>query len=128
MRSILPLLATCCLLTYCESVIAQQSVPVAVAVDYRALPGQGDAFHAALQPLLAEVLKEPHYLGITVLRDALGDPDRILLVERWADQAYYTGAHSSTPHLEAFKAVAMPLLAGPPAVTIWSGVEEVGRP
>ncbi|HRO98397.1 MAG TPA: antibiotic biosynthesis monooxygenase [Flavobacteriales bacterium] len=128
MRNVLSMLATCCLLACGESVIAQAPTPVAVPVDYRALPGQGAALHAALQPLLAEVRKEPHYLGITVLRDAQGDPDRILLVERWADQAYYTGAHSSTPHLEAFKAVAMPLLAGPPMVTLWPGVEDVGKP
>ncbi len=128
MRNVLSILVTCCLLACSGSVIAQQPTLVAVTVDYRALPGQGAALHAALQPLLTEVRKEPHYLGITVLRDALADPDRILLVERWADQSYYTGAHSSTPHLEAFKAVAMPLLAGPPAVTLWPGVEEVGRP
>jgi len=98
-----------------------------VTVDYRALPGQGNALHAALQPLLAEVRKEPHFLGIQVLRNAQ-EPERILLVERWADMAYYTGPHGSTPHLEAFKGTAMPLLAGPPAVALWPSVEEVTKP
>lgn len=100
---------------------------VVVTVDYTALTGQGDALHAALRPLLAEVRKEPHFLGIQVLRNAQ-EPDRILLVEQWADVAYYTGPHGSTPHLDAFKAAAMPLLGGPPAVTLWPVVEEVARP
>lgn len=129
MRNILSSLITASLLAFSTGIAAQTPPPaVVVTVDYRALPGKGDALHAALQPLLAEVRKEPHYLGITVLRDVQGDPDRILLVERWADQAYYTGAHGSTPHLEAFKAAAMPLLRGPPAVSLWPGVEDVGKP
>lgn len=129
MPTFLTVIATIGLLACTIGASAQTtSTAVVVTVDYHALPGKGNALHAALQPLLAEVRKEPHYLGITVLRDVQGDPDRILLVERWADQAYYTGAHGSTPHLEAFKGTAMPLLAGPPAVTLWPGVEEVGKP
>ncbi|MBK8498380.1 MAG: antibiotic biosynthesis monooxygenase [Flavobacteriales bacterium] len=129
MRTMLLLLATACLLACPNTINAQPTASaVVVTVDYRAQPGNGDALHAALQPLLAEVRKEPHFLGITVLRDAQDDSDRILLVERWADQAYYTGAHGNSPHLEAFKAMAMPLLAGPPLVMVWSGVEEVAKP
>lgn len=128
MRIMLVLMACISLLACSDKAATQQPVSIVVTVDYHALPGNGEALHNALQPLLAEVRKEPHYIGITVLRDVQGDPDRILLVERWADQAYYMGPHGSTPHLEAFKAAAMPLLAGPPAVTLWPGVEEAGRP
>ncbi|MBK9177940.1 MAG: antibiotic biosynthesis monooxygenase, partial [Flavobacteriales bacterium] len=110
------------------SVTAQQLVPVVVTVDYRALPGQREALQAALQPLLTEVRKEPHYQGITILGAAQADPDHMLLVERWADQSYYSGAHGTTPHLKAFKAKAMALLAGSPTVTVWSDMEEVGKP
>lgn len=128
MRTVLELLAITSLLACSTSIRAQApAVPVVVTVDYTALPGQGNALHAALQPLLAEVRKEPHFLGIQVLRNAQ-EPDRILLVEQWADKAYYTGAHGSTPHLEAFKGSAMPLLAGPPAVALWPEMEEVARP
>lgn len=118
-----------CLLAMSTSAAAQ-ATPVAVVVtaDHRALPGQGEALHAALHPLLAEVRKEPHYQGITVLRGTAADPDRVMLVERWADQAYHNGAHGSTPHLDASKAAAMPLLAGPPVVTLWHCVQEVGTP
>lgn len=130
MRTILSTcLVTLCLLACTSNASAQAPAPaVVVTVDYHALPGKGDALVAALRPLLAEVRKEPHYLEIAVLRDPQGAPDRVLLVERWDDLAYYTGAHGNTPHLEAFKASAMALLAGPPTVTLWPDVQEVGKP
>lgn len=128
MRTILTLLVITYLMAWSHGLIAQAPAKgVTVTVGYTALPGQGNALHAALQPLLAEVRKEPHFQGIQVLRNAQ-EPERILLVERWADMAYYTGPHGSTPHLEAFKGTAMPLLAGPPAVALWPDVEEVAKP
>lgn len=128
MRLLHPLLVLAFLWTASTSARAQVPPSIIVTVDYQARPGQGDALHAALGPLLAEVRKEPHFAGITVLRDPQGDPDRILLVEQWTDRAYYTGAHGRTAHLDAFKAVAMPLLAGPPAVALWPIAEQVDKP
>src|SRR5690606_39475101 len=92
MRLLHPLLVLAFLWTASTSARAQVPPSIIVTVDYQARPGQGDALHAALGPLLAEVRKEPHFAGITVLRDPQGDPDRILLVEQWTDRAYYTGA------------------------------------
>ncbi|MDX9751589.1 MAG: antibiotic biosynthesis monooxygenase family protein [Flavobacteriales bacterium] len=130
MRTILSTcLVTICVLAFAGRGNAQAPAPaVVVTVDYHALPGKGDALVAALRLLLAEVRMEPHYLDITVLRDRQNAPDRVLLVERWDDLAYYTGAHGNTPHLEAFKTSAMSLLAGPPAVTLWPDVQDVGKP
>jgi quinol monooxygenase YgiN len=124
MKSAFTLLFAACLLPGCDTDRTPGAPPVAavvVTVDYHAQPGQGDALQAALEPLLAEVRKEPHYIDISVLRSAQ-DPDRILLVERWADLAYYTGAHNTTPHLAAFKGTAMPLLSAPPTVALWNTV------
>lgn len=100
---------------------------VHVTLRFRTQPGMGDAFAEALVPLMAEVRKEPHFLGITLLRD-MADADHFTFVERWADKAYYLGPHNVTPHLTAFKEVAMPLLLGPPEVAMWERMDEVIAP
>jgi quinol monooxygenase YgiN len=100
---------------------------VHVTLAFRTQPGMDDAFAEALVPLMAEVRREPHFLGISVLRDQ-ADPDHFMFVERWADKDYYLGAHDVTPHLIAFKETALPLLAGPPEVVIWDREIEVATP
>jgi quinol monooxygenase YgiN len=101
-----------------------EATDVVVTVNYQAQPGKGEALHAAMQELLSQVRREPHFISLTELRDA-NDPDRIQFLERWSDRAYFLGPHGETEHLQAFIGRAMPLLVGPPEVVIWEEVADV---
>jgi len=91
-------------------------------VQYTAQTGKGSEAVAALQQLLTEVKKEPHYIGIRLLVSP-ADPASILLYEQWADGDYYRGAHMQTPHLQAFIASSRAFLAGPPQISFWQAAE-----
>lgn len=49
------------------------------------------------------------------------DPDRLVIIECWADGAAL-GAHLETPHLAAFRAAVAPLSAAPADVYVLEGV------
>jgi quinol monooxygenase YgiN len=87
-------------------------------VQYTAQPGKGAEALTALKQLLAEVKREPHYLGISLLVNP-ANPAAILLYEQWADADYYRGAHMQTPHLQAFIASSRAFLAAPPEISFW---------
>lgn len=100
---------------------------VVVVIHYQALPGKTDAAHQALADLIAIVVRtEPDCLGIRMHQDS-SDPSKILLWEEWTTEAAFTGPHSVTPHLTAFKAAARELFAGPPAISFWRETVRVGR-
>ncbi|MCW5898618.1 MAG: antibiotic biosynthesis monooxygenase [Flavobacteriales bacterium] len=107
--------------------VAEPAPAVIVTIRFQCQPGRGDDFLAAAKGMLAEVRNEPHFLGITILRDQ-NDADRIVFHERWADKDYYLGPHDATPHLGAFKEAAMPLLAGPPEIVLWDRFSELTMP
>jgi quinol monooxygenase YgiN len=107
--------------------IAEPAPAVVVTIGFQCQPGRGNDFLAAAEGMLAEVRQEPHFIGISILRDQ-NDADRIVFHERWADKDYYLGPHDTTPHLAAFKEVAMPLLAGPPDIALWHHYSELSRP
>jgi quinol monooxygenase YgiN len=89
-----------------------------VLVKYKAQPGTATAAIAALNSLITEVAKEPHYIQIELLTDP-ADDGNILLYETWASERYYKGEHMNTPHLQQFMVDARSFLAGPPDISFW---------
>ena len=96
--------------------------PLVVMVQYTAQPGKGAEAVSALKLLLADVKKEPHYVGIRMLVKP-GSPESILLYEQWSDAAYFRGEHMQTPHLQAFIASSRAFLAGPPEISFWQAAD-----
>lgn len=55
-------------------------------VTFTAAPGKGEALEAVYRERCAEAMKEPGCEQYEIFRSAL-DPDRLVLLERWTDQA-----------------------------------------
>ena len=98
--------------------------PSTVVIEYRAQPGKHEVARRRLADLIALVVaREPDCLGIVLSQDP-ADPTRLLLYERWTDQAIFQGPHMDTPHLQQFRAEAHEFLAGPPQTSFWREVCE----
>jgi quinol monooxygenase YgiN len=89
-----------------------------VLVKYKAQPGKHEEALSALNSLILEVKKEPHFVNIKMFVDP-SDSGNILLYEQWTDEAYYKGGHMNTPHLQNFMGDAREFLAGPPDISSW---------
>ena len=89
-----------------------------VLVKYKSQPEKQDEALSALNALILEVKKEPHFVNIKMLVDP-ADRTNILLCEEWSDEAYYKGAHMNTAHLQKFIGESREILAGPPEITFW---------
>jgi quinol monooxygenase YgiN len=98
---------------------------VMVLIHYRTQPGKEEAGVRELASLIATVAaQESACAGITMFQDA-DDPARILLYERWASRAAYTGPHMQTAHIQAFIRKAPSFMAGAPAITFWQQRHDV---
>jgi quinol monooxygenase YgiN len=89
-----------------------------VLVKYRTNEEKFDEAVSALNALILEVKKEPHFVNIKMLVDP-ADKTNILLYEQWDSEAYYKGDHMSTPHLQKFMIDARSFIAGPPDISFW---------
>lgn len=102
-----------------------RSDPIVVLIAFKIQPGKESIATQVVSSLIATVRKqEPDCAGITMLQDA-ADPTRLLLYELWPDSASYLGPHMQTPHIQAFKAQAGELFAGPPDITFWNRLASV---
>ena len=100
---------------------------VTVMIRYRAQPGRGDVARRELESLIRTVVAaESECAGIWMHQNT-SDPEQILLIERWSDEAAYTGPHMQTPHLQSFMSRAPAFIAGPPEITFWRGVAGAER-
>ena len=61
-------------------------MPVRLVVSINAEPGKGSELAAVYRDRCAEVMKEPGCMQFEVFQSAV-DPDRLALLELWADQA-----------------------------------------
>ncbi len=61
-------------------------MPVRLVISMRANPGRGADLAAAMANRCREVQQEPGCQQFEVFQSAL-DPDKLVLLERWADQA-----------------------------------------
>ena len=75
----------------------------------------------AIKELMADVMKEEGTLSYTMNRGGRSEPNTLVMMERYRDQAALD-FHSSTPHIKAFFAKAGELLDGKPEITV---VEEL---
>ena len=89
-----------------------------VLVKYKSQPEKQDEALSALNALILEVKKEPHFVNIKMLVDP-ADKTNILLFEEWSDEAYYKGDHMNSPHLQKFIGDSRNFLAGPPEISFW---------
>jgi quinol monooxygenase YgiN len=89
---------------------------VVVVVLSRAAPGRVEDGLAAFAELAAVTHTEKGCLAFTLHREP-ADPDRIVLVERWATREALD-AHLETPHLLAFRRGSQDIWAEPAAVLV----------
>jgi len=89
-----------------------------VLVKYKSQPEKQAEVLAALNALILEVKKEPHFVNIKMFVDQ-EDKISILLYEEWSDEVYYKGDHMNTTHLKKFIGDSRNFLAGPPEISFW---------
>jgi len=89
-----------------------------VLVNYKSQPEKQAEVLAALNALILEVKKEPHFVNIKMFVDQ-EDKTNILLYEEWSDEVYYKGDHMNTTHLQKFIGDSRSFLAGPPEISFW---------
>ncbi len=89
-----------------------------VLVKYKSQPEKQAEVLAALNALILEVKKEPHFVNIKMFVDH-EDKTNILLYEEWSDEVYYKGDHMNTTHLQKFIGDSRNFLAGPPEISFW---------
>ena len=89
-----------------------------VLVKYKSQPEKQAEVLTALNALILEVKKEPHFVNIKMFVDQ-EDKTNILLYEEWSDEVYYKGDHMSTTHLQKFIGDSRNFLAGPPEISFW---------
>ena len=89
-----------------------------VLVKYKSQPEKQAEVLTALNALIIEVKKEPHFVNIKMFVDP-ADKTNILLYEEWSDEVYYKGDHMNTTHLQKFIGDSRNFLAGPPEISFW---------
>jgi len=89
-----------------------------VLVKYKSQQDKHNDALSALNTLILEVKKEPHFVNIKLLVDPT-DKTNILLYEEWSDEVYYKGEHMNTTHLKKFIGDSRNFLAGPPEISFW---------
>ena len=87
-------------------------VVVVATVDVK--PESADAAQAAITTAIEATHAEPGALAYALHRD-LKDPNRFVIVEKWANLAALE-EHAQTPHLKQLFADLGPLLAAPPTI------------
>ena len=100
-----------------ESVIKENN-NLTVLVKYKSQPEKQVEALTALNALILEVKKEPHFVNIKMFVDP-ADKTNILLYEEWSDEVYYKGDHMNTTHLQKFIGDSRNFLAGPPEISFW---------
>ena len=89
---------------------------VVVVVLFQVVPGRLEDGLAALADVAVPTHAEEGCLAYAAHRDP-ADPDRIVLIERWASRADLD-AHLATPHLLAFRESSHDIWAGPATIMV----------
>jgi quinol monooxygenase YgiN len=87
---------------------------LAMVVEFRAAPGRRDDLRDALLALVGPTRLEDGCL-LYDLHESREDPDVLAFYEVWRDADAHA-AHDRTPHVEHFREIRGPLLAGPASV------------
>jgi autoinducer 2-degrading protein len=101
-----------------KGAVAESGPLLVMAVDYDVVPGQIDAFLAALKENGAASVKEPgcRELNVTVSQK---DPNHVFIFEVY-DNAAAVEAHLATDHFKKYKAVTKDMVAKREARPLWS--------
>lgn len=89
---------------------------VVVVVLFRATPGREADAQAAFEEVMPPTHAEEGCIRFA-LHSVAGDPERFVLVERWASRAALD-EHLAAPHLAAFRARGADLWAEPPLIMV----------
>jgi len=89
---------------------------VVVVVLFRARPGGREDAEAAFAEMMPATHAEEGCIRFALHR-VPGDPERFVLVERWASRAALD-EHLAAPHLAAFRARGADIWAEPPQITV----------
>ena len=95
---------------------------VTVIAYHRAKPGKERALRDALLAVCAPTRAEKGCINYD-LHVSPDDPGLLVFHENWKLKADLD-AHLASPHIDAFRAIALELLAEPPNITLWSEIEE----
>jgi quinol monooxygenase YgiN len=91
----------------------ESAMPVRLIVTFQLKPGTSKAYAKAFEPIGRETLKEPGCEQYELF-ESTSDPDKVVLIERWSDQA------KLDTHMEVMRkrdmAPLAALRAGPPAM------------
>ncbi len=87
-----------------------------MVVQFRAKPGREAAAEAAFGDVIPATHAEEGCVRFALHRVA-GEPERFVLVERWASRAALD-EHIATPHLAEFRARGAEIWAEPPQLTV----------
>ncbi|MEX2972753.1 putative quinol monooxygenase [Streptomyces sp. C184] len=90
------------------------SQPIQLVILITTLPGRGQEQIAAFERLAPTVRAEPGCLQYD-MHQVSGEPDRFVLMERWASQEALA-AHDATPHMIEADAASPAFRAGPAEV------------
>lgn len=96
---------------------------IVVLVKYKTQPLKEKDAVSALNQLIEEVKKEPHFVNIKLHIDSK-DETNILLYEEWNDASYYNSKHLQSTHLQKFILDSRNFLAGPPEISFWKVEKE----
>ena len=93
--------------------------PVTVVITCSIKPDKLAMARRELEAVIDTVMAtEPNCHGIRVHEDP-EDPQRWLIVERWASQAVFAGPHMQMPHMQAFLKTAEEFLDGAADFAFW---------
>jgi quinol monooxygenase YgiN len=95
---------------------------VTVIAYHRAKPGKERALREALLAVCAPTRREKGCINYD-LHVSQDDPGLLVFHENWRSRADLD-AHLSSPHIDAFRAIAPDLLAEPPNITLWTEVKD----
>jgi len=94
---------------------------VTVIAYHRAKPGKGGDLRDALLGVCPPTREEKGCINFD-LHVSHEDPELLVIHENWESKADLD-AHLASPHIDDFRAIAPELLAEPPEITLWSGID-----
>jgi quinol monooxygenase YgiN len=102
--------------------MSTNSKPVTVVIVSTIKPGEMEIAKRELNTVIKTVIEqESACRGIQVYDDP-GNPQRLLIIEKWNSKEIFLGPHMQTPHMIAFMKVAESFLDGKAEFTFWNEI------
>ena len=102
--------------------MSTDSKPVTVVIASVIKPGKMEIAKRELNTVIKTVIEqESACQGIQVYDDP-GNPQRLLIIEKWSSAEIFLGTHMQTPHMMAFMKMAESFLDGKAEFTFWNEI------